>query len=488
MDSAQQIAAIRRDVAEIKRGRVTHRTVTVTAADPVTSKFSADLPDGQPLTGLTAPSQFLPAVGQEVTLRLEGATPIYDPAGIAADAVTGREIISYTLDDEGVPIEIPRYAEGVISQNPVTREITSSVSEDGDIAARSITTTDPDPVFGGTALSELIDTMPRGIVARGELPAMGITASTDTEASIVELSFDAQPGRSYVLYWPPMEYIVATGDKFVARVRRTTDDSAPSTTSTEVDAWSQGKLTSGFNTMSPYFTYLGSPATPETWRILVTYGTGSGSTGARVNLTTRIRHFFVRDEGPVVSDTGIVLATPTGVSAGGGTTATKKTYTYESEAHWQRTWNQSGAVIADDEMHQGYGDSYNGIRRSSAGWDGLVTLLSGATVNSVEFYLESYYWWNMSGGIARIGYHGQNVEPANFPGSTDPFSVTFTARSQGKWIKVSDGANGRAWGGITQNGTLRGFSLVAPDTSSTYYGKFRGGAYGRPRIRIVYTK
>lgn len=83
MDSAQQIAAIRRDVAEIKRGRVTHRTVTVTASDPVTSKFSADLPDGQPLTGLSAPAEFLPAAGQDVTLRLEGATPLYEPAGIA---------------------------------------------------------------------------------------------------------------------------------------------------------------------------------------------------------------------------------------------------------------------------------------------------------------------------------------------------------------------------------------------------------------------
>ena len=91
MSEDPRIARIRRDIAELKRGRVTHREVQVTAADPVTSTFSADLPDGQPLTGIAAPREFLPAPGQPVTLRLEGATPIYDPAGISSLSPTKIE-------------------------------------------------------------------------------------------------------------------------------------------------------------------------------------------------------------------------------------------------------------------------------------------------------------------------------------------------------------------------------------------------------------
>lgn len=97
-DLVQRLAELRRDVAELQRGRVTHRLVQVTSADAGTSTFAADLPDGQPLAGLSAPPQFLPAPGEWVRLRLEGATPIYDPAGIAEDAVTGREIAPGAVD------------------------------------------------------------------------------------------------------------------------------------------------------------------------------------------------------------------------------------------------------------------------------------------------------------------------------------------------------------------------------------------------------
>lgn len=82
-DLVQRLAEVRRDVAELKRGRVTNRAVTVTATNPGTSTFSAALPDGQSLTGLTSPAEFLPATGQTVTLSLEGATPIYQPAQIS---------------------------------------------------------------------------------------------------------------------------------------------------------------------------------------------------------------------------------------------------------------------------------------------------------------------------------------------------------------------------------------------------------------------
>lgn len=93
-----ELAAIRGQITTLEKRRVTHRKLSVTSADAGTATFTATLPDGQALTGLTAPAQFLPEAGQTVTVRLEGATPIYDPAGLAIDAVGDREVSSISAD------------------------------------------------------------------------------------------------------------------------------------------------------------------------------------------------------------------------------------------------------------------------------------------------------------------------------------------------------------------------------------------------------
>jgi hypothetical protein len=90
----QAIAEIRRDIAGMKRRRITHRVATVTAADPVTSTFTADLLDGQKLAGIAAPAQQLPEAGQQVTLQMEGATPRFIPAGVGVNAIGDREVSS----------------------------------------------------------------------------------------------------------------------------------------------------------------------------------------------------------------------------------------------------------------------------------------------------------------------------------------------------------------------------------------------------------
>lgn len=385
------------------------------------------------------------------------------------------------VQDEGLPAQVSWFGRDVGVVDPATQVVVGGINETGDLFGRSISTLDADPIFGGTPLSEVLWQYPRGIVARGEYPAIGITGATNTEAALAEIAFDAIPGRGYALYFPPTEYILTSGDKFGLHVRGTFDGSAPSTTSAEFDSWTQGKLTTGWNSMVPYYVYLGTPATEQTWRLLITYGIGTGSTGAKVNLNN-IRSFFVRDEGPHLANTAIVHATTGGTTGGGGSTATKKQYIYESGANWQRTWNQAGSVIYDDEMHQGYGDSFNGVRRASAGWTALPSM-TGATVDKVEIYMESYWWWNVSGGTLYMGNHGTTSEPASWPGQADTQSISFTARSQGKWMTMPAG-----WRTVIGNNTMKGISISAPSTAATYYGKFRGQAYGRPRIRITYTK
>lgn len=96
----EQIAHMRSEIAELKSGRSTYRTAQVLTADAGTGTFSAALPTGETIAGLSAPVQFLPDPGQWVQLRLDGATPLYEPAGIAANAITTRE-----LSDDAVTID-----------------------------------------------------------------------------------------------------------------------------------------------------------------------------------------------------------------------------------------------------------------------------------------------------------------------------------------------------------------------------------------------
>lgn len=88
----EELVQLRAKLAELLGASVTYRSATVTAAPLGASTFEAELPDGQILSGLAANPQQLPQVGQTVRLRLEGSKPVYEPAGIAAEAVTSREL------------------------------------------------------------------------------------------------------------------------------------------------------------------------------------------------------------------------------------------------------------------------------------------------------------------------------------------------------------------------------------------------------------
>lgn len=101
-DLIQQIADLRREVAQLQRERVTYRAATVTAADPATSTFTATLPDGSKLEGIGAPEQFLPVVGDSVRLTLSGATPIYANDGsVFQTAAAGQRVVVAQVGNVG---------------------------------------------------------------------------------------------------------------------------------------------------------------------------------------------------------------------------------------------------------------------------------------------------------------------------------------------------------------------------------------------------
>jgi len=90
-----ELAQLRSEVADLKLGRVTYRMIEVTAADTDSGTIAGLVvggDDSDEVTGIEWPAQFLPDVGSTVRVRVAGATPIAEPAGIAADAVTTREL------------------------------------------------------------------------------------------------------------------------------------------------------------------------------------------------------------------------------------------------------------------------------------------------------------------------------------------------------------------------------------------------------------
>jgi hypothetical protein len=100
---AQEIAALRAEIAELKGQRVTYMQVEVTSVNVGESTFGAAIPDIETggtvtLTGIASPAQFLPHVGDTVTLALSGAQLVYQPLRIADGTVDSGQIAPGGVD------------------------------------------------------------------------------------------------------------------------------------------------------------------------------------------------------------------------------------------------------------------------------------------------------------------------------------------------------------------------------------------------------
>lgn len=89
------IAALSERVEKLEQDKVTYREATVLAVDAPGSTFDADVANTGRLNGISAPPQFLPAVGDTVRLEMFGAVAVYRPQRVGAGTVGVTELAGY---------------------------------------------------------------------------------------------------------------------------------------------------------------------------------------------------------------------------------------------------------------------------------------------------------------------------------------------------------------------------------------------------------
>ena len=143
-----------------------------------------------------------------------------------------------------------------------------------------------------------------------------------------------------------------------------------------------------------------------------------------------------------------------------------------------QTWSAAsyGGDTRGDLVYQG---TYRGVGNRWGGWvfyPAMRGALSGATIEKFEVYLVNSHWYYGSGGTAVLypnngtykGILGSGTTSANWP------------RGAGRWVTVPS-----SWHAGIANGTYRGVSVYTTNTGLTYYGQFKGGP---TKFRVTYRK
>lgn len=339
--------------------------------------------------------------------------------------------------------------------------------------------------YQGEDFTDILDARPRGLVARASNDQFpNAISGISSERPLSELRFQTEPGsrRMYKISLGGLHASASSNSWRVFRIRATTSTSGeapqPTTSSTELGTirigpegqWTTGELTFPRN-FEPDMDV----------RLLVTI---TPSTGSAVNwLATGTTTLTVEDIGPQMESTGAIR------SPSGGQPTPTQTYTKTYGSSFSRTYTGGGSARPDNQhlIYQGYTGFWpaGGTQRSMVGFPfQLVNDIAGATIEWAEVFLHYDHWHNGSGGIAYLGYHGNNAAPASFANSGFLVQSAGWPRGAGRWVRLPTSAHARL-----QNQTMRGITLYAPNTGAQYYGYARGhGQPSNPKLRIRYRK
>jgi hypothetical protein len=361
-----------------------------------------------------------------------------------------------------------------------------------------------DLALAGESLTDILTSLPKGIIGYGDSAARNSTGTTLTvntavvTGAAVLLEMAVGPllaARFYRITWSwDAIYTVAT-DNWRWTVRYTTDGTTPPSNGSIVDGSERHKSSvSGLVGGDSLIVFYSPAADYDVVKFSLTVGRNSGTGTLQLNLTDPNTMLQC-----VVEDLGLESAALSGGAlvqrskfSGSADPEPVSTYIKTYQCTWSRAWNNSGNDVwsTNDTLVQGYW-SGDGQRITWIGFDysTIISNLSGATVKKVEVYLYYNHWYYNDGGTAIIGTHNST--------STSAPSYDGTKDNQDRKRVSNWGVNVAKWVDITsivgsefKTGTSRGIVLGwGPTTSLEYYGKANGnGQTHEPALRITYTK
>lgn len=454
-----RFARIWEAIRKLQDDRVTHRSGTVTAIDLESSTFTADVEGAGITAGIYAEPQFMPQVDDIVRLRLAGATPIYDPAGINQNDTVAIQDLSVTSD----PL--------IMGQ-----------SFSGHLAPKA-------SFQAGASRGALVD------------PAL----TTSGETGFYEATFEFEAGHQYELRSSNFWVRPNTGcTRIDVNLRYTVSDDpdvappAVSIASNYFARWPQAVVTGGIGhgvvlqrliTFPKYlhFRFLLS---------LVSFGGTayiemSSENHANATTTTTIEPEVVQ---LWVMDTGAAPWTNrAATNTGAGTPAAIKRYTRTYYPTWVRRFSGTGATLASSgTMAQGLdpdltsaGDQatqFGGFLRDGTG-NLIATDLSGATIEKLELWMWAREWGYPNGGTAVIRYHN-NASAGTLSTAAGLIQQSGWKPYQGRWVDIT------AWAPQFLANTAKGIQIgPAGNNAPSFFGKFRSHSQSNPpRIRATFTR
>lgn len=353
----------------------------------------------------------------------------------------------------------------------------------------------------------LLNSLPRGLVAYGVQMYSGWSLGPRSTHGIMELDFNAEPGRAYKLTVDPFlvicdqQDIVVALDGFLATPSYAGGvASSPSTSANRIltgyksigTAYQALSGTSVLRCNAYGDTAYGGELTAGLNRILLAiYNSSAAATVSVYDAVPLVAS--IEDIGLDTPDTGQPLSSyysgGTSGGSGSGSTTTKTTYTKSYGATWTRSFTGSGGYNSYYGSHlvQGYYSSNNGNQRAMVGFNDaqIRSDLSGASILSATLTLYSTWWYYNAGGTAVIGTHASSSAPSTFSGTPDRLRSSSWPKSYRRTVNL-----GTTIGNDFRTGAARGITLgPGPTTSHEYYGKFAGvGESYAPVLTIKYSK
>lgn len=339
-----------------------------------------------------------------------------------------------------------------------------------------------DLAIAGESLQEILDQLPRGIVAWQSMTRLSAWhGDTGTEAYRVSVSTTLSPGRLYRVQVASHYVQARSGTARVEEYIRYVEGTLSGRPGTSADQLISGR-TFGVGTVAttvPALSGIYSTAS-RTEDLEITFmlqQRGYGTDVRYVGSDTVPLVMTVEDLGPARGESGTDWAN---VGTPASTATPPEAPPAKPEVkRYTRTWSPQGygGDVSAGEIIQGKYGSYGNRSGSWTMPAGMRTALQGSTIEKLEVYLYAAHWYYGAGGTASIRATDGSGWKA-WVGSA--FTSAKWPRKAGRWVTVPS-----SWHAGFQNGTWKGIGVQTGSSSLTYYGRFTASA---TRFRATYRK